>query len=91
MGDKTWDAAAAAIQKEQSDNKKMAQAYDPTAIYVSIKELAKEAGISKSTILRMARDGTIEATKYVAGGKAQLLIHPDEAKRYLDELNEEAK
>ena len=65
---------------------KRSQEYDHSVIYITVKEIAKSAKCGTAAIYADIRQGLLVANEYIIGvGRKRLLIHPDEAERYLKE------
>ena len=59
--------------------------YDPNAIYLTVKELAEKIDVTGETIRWHIKKGNIKAEQFTSSGRLKLLIHPDEAERFLKE------
>lgn len=63
----------------------MKRTHDP-ALYVTVSELAKLAGVHRNTVHLWIKQGLVEARRVGLAKKSPLLISRDEADRVLREL-----
>jgi hypothetical protein len=57
---------------------------DPDAVYVSVKEMVLESGRSIATIQNDIKQGFLKARLVSCGHGRRYVIHPEDAKKYID-------